>query len=235
MFDRRLRVNWVLFGYGGVEPATYVAAVDELAAQATNGVAYVHDLVWQDALISRSRSRAASAFLADRSKGDVLAFVDHDVAWATGDLAYVAKKAHREDAWVAGLYSVRAFGKGTSSRGVSQGTVFYPGGDRLFEAKYLATGFMAMSRKSLEKVVAGLESHPDKDGLGMQKFSDGTSEAWWDIFRPFVWEGSYLSEDYAACQRAEVAGVPRWISERPTLLHYGNHGYSVADSVRKLE
>src|SRR6185369_15857338 len=42
---------------------------------------------------------------------------------------------------------------------------------------------------------------------------------------------SYLSEDWAFSARAVAAKVGLWIYERPTLVHHGLRGYTLADSV----
>ena len=59
---------------------------------------------------------------------------------------------------------------------------------------------------------------------------DVQSGGFWDLWRPFVMEtlpgkNEYLSEDYAASARMQVAGVPQLAWTKPILKHWGDFPY----------
>lgn len=213
----------------------------QLAGKLGSGVDLHHVAIADDALISRSRSRACATFL--ESGQDVLFMLDHDIEFLPGDLLATARRAHRENAVVGGLYSCRAFGKGQSSRTGDTGDIeFVPGRDNLIEAECLATGFMAIPRKLLLRVQEQMLTSEDPD-LRVQHCAADVANPYTDLFRCFTVpmderrkisrQGTheYLSEDYAWCIRVRAAGFKCFLYEKPTLTHWGKHGFTIRDSV----
>lgn len=225
------------FSYAGIHPDTVTSIIRETQFAAQNGVDMGLSHHSDDALISRARSRAASKFLLESNK-DVLVMVDRDIAWDAGMAAELAVVAKAKRALVAGLYSARGFGR-VASRMPVPSDGFVPGGERLLPAEYLATGFLAIPREVLERMVGELCASPIPPDLAIHRcvpLMEG-DPPFWDFFRPVsvvvdVPEGTtdlheYLSEDYAMCLRARALGIPAFIWEKPVLRHWGLHPFVV--------
>ncbi|WBK39882.1 hypothetical protein [Rhodobacteraceae phage LS06-2018-MD06] len=223
-----------LFSYGGVAESTVDSLIHEILLSLRNPEMIVrYDRISGDALISRSRSRAASKFLLN-TDFDVLFMIDHDLSWQPGALQEVAYRAHKEQAIVGGLYSKRVIGKGWASRFAKNAfenmDSFRIGEPGLLPAEYVATGFMAIPRKVLIDV---------KDKYHDIEFvSDGADMHYWSFFSCFVDDHSllygkreYLSEDWAFCKRAMSLGYKCYIDKYPKLVHWGEHGFSPDDAV----
>lgn len=228
MFGGGLKVDLTLFAYGGIHWAALESIVREYALAPKVGIDLQLHGVYGDALISRSRSREMSRFLDERDS-DVLVMVDRDIAWSPGDLTRMAKRAHREDAIVGGVYSCRAFGSG-AQRLVA--TNFVHGGDKLHYAEYLATGFIAFPRRAMQRVLRHCQGRTDDFRVQRCKPDVVPNVAYWDFFRPFVLDGEYLSEDYAALARARTAAVSIYASENPVITHWGEYGFTLNDVTR---
>lgn len=153
-----------VFSYGGIEANTMWTLVKEMRLMDQLGIKFLLHNVHGDALISRSRSKALSEFMTVPDL-NVCVMVDHDMQWEPGALAALAVKAHERKACVAGLYACRGFGRGTSSRikiPNGQELKLKAGEDKLLDADYLATGFLAIPKLVAEEVLkAGLSAQND--------------------------------------------------------------------------
>ncbi|MFQ5514713.1 MAG: glycosyltransferase [Myxococcota bacterium] len=208
-----------VFAYSGVTPATLDCLLRDLPR--LPGVTYHRES--HDALISRSRSVAATEFL--RSQSEILIMLDHDLSWQPGDLERLIERVGETRAVVGGLYAKRGFGHGIALRFAEPGD-HELGDDRLVRATYLATGFFGVHRDVLQKLAGSLPL---------------TSEDFWPFFLPVLTEPrhagerpEYLSEDWAFCQRAAAAGFELWVDLRPRLVHNGAHGFRVLDGQFEL-
>ncbi len=208
-----------LFAYSGVLPDT----VDCLLRDLRLWPNIVYYRISNDALISRSRSRAASDFLqSDREMtGDVLLMVDHDMKWEKGDLVHLAEKTLETEAVVAAVYSKRNFGEGTAVRFSDPGD-YSIGDEELAPATYISTGFLGIHRKVLEKMAETLPK---------------TIGNFWPFFLPLLANHpvdvdavEYLSEDWAFCARARELGIKIWVDLKPRLTHIGEYAYRLIDS-----
>jgi hypothetical protein len=235
-----------LFSYGGVEERTVDSILKELAA-AKESVHYSR--ISGDALITRSRSRAASEYYdrEDMGPGSALVMIDHDIDWQPGAAEHIAQKAIERKAIVGGLYCKRTEGKGFSSRLVepicpadgydgfaedsSGKTRIEFGKDVIIKAEYVATGFMAIAWECIDEIVK-------KDPLGdVEYVSDGAFE-YWTVFRDAIVPHTridnameFLSEDWAFCMRAKKCGFDCEISLFPMLGHTGNKRFLPSDAV----
>lgn len=246
-------IHLCLFAYGGVEPETMDSVLAELFEAQRRGVLMSYSRTGDDALISRSRSFAASRFL--DSGSPVMVMVDHDIAWEPGDLLALAQKAKEENTLVAGMYPCRAFQQGFASRLVTDGVPFAPGGNATHEAEYVATGFLAIPRGVLVKMAEQLQNYDhvledteqeEAEALRIFKcigLNGAESEPFYDFFRCFSTRGTwkpgtaaaeyeYLSEDWAFSKRAVAVGFTPKIYERPRLRHFGRHGFTLKDAIR---
>src|SRR3990167_5387262 len=173
-----------------------------------------HSFTWcpvrGDALIDRARSRIASYFLLER-KEDVLVFLDDDVLFQPQDVVRLVDNVVNGCGVVAGMYVQ----KGTGAKNA----VFMSGQEVMFskdavpvEVQCVNTGFMAIARNVLEKMVRD-NAVPFCDDLKFYPF-----------FNPFPKQTEngkwiYLSEDWAFCTRARASGFKVWLDPSIFLGH----------------
>lgn len=244
-----MKTALALFSYGGVEGRVMDALLDEvnLAAHAQKVLGYtrVHD----DALISRSRSKALTDFLA--SEFDTLMMVDHDIEWEPGMVMALAEEADKRKCLMSGLYSCRAKGAGHAGRFTKLDQVVHPGADERYDAEYLPGGFLAIPRLVAEEVLAfGLSAakalHHADTNMGMETANEAVTQCigldgkpMYDFFRPIVVPSTivkdrheFLSEDWSFCWRARQANKarPQYIWAKPILLHWGSYGFSIYEA-----
>ena len=191
------------------------------------GIEFYEGFSVGDALVSRSRSLVASAFL--RSDADVLLTIDTDIWFRAQDAISLAEKALAYDI-IGGLYMTRAL-KTQPALLLPEGTTVMAEGQEPVEAQFLSTGFMATHRSVFETLTSGLP-------LCHQNWEDrGVNTSFWPFYMPFTipWEGDghmYLSEDWAFCHRAKEAGFKVWLDPTIRLGHIGSVMYTLEDLVR---
>ena len=240
-----------LFSYAGIHHQTFDALLAELQSMREKKVKHHLAHVADDALISRSRSKAMSDFL--RTDCDVFAMVDHDLQWKPGDLLALLDQAALKRAAVAGFYATRAKRAGYAGRLKQERAQVTIGKDELHEAEFLPGGFTAIPRRVVEAVLASgqdaaktLNSDVDSDPQHVATlhqrelrecfYFDGTP--FWPFFTclqvpstlvPGKWE--FLSEDWSFSLRATLAGLqPQFLWAKPILAHFGEHPYMMAES-----
>lgn len=217
--------------YGGVHWVTTSSICRELIISSRTDHSLRLNISDGDSLLPRRRSVALSQFY-EATKGDVIVTVDHDISWRPGNVIAMAERALELDAIVGGLYSKRAVGQGFGSRFQKpEGEVHIPS-DRMLDAQWVASGFMAIPRRVVRKMI----ENPDTAML--KRCWDGKFE-YWDFYhtmtmphpaRPELHE--YLSEDWALCERARRCGVEIKIDLRPVLIHIGERGFNVGDAMQ---
>ena len=151
-----------------------------------------------DALLSRGRCQACTKFL-DTTKIPYMLFVDDDIVFEPQDIEKIYNHLKSGYDVVGGLYPVR---------GASQLSSYGWGGHlevdgNVHEIEYLATGFMGISRRILEKVRSELE-------LPLLNPND------WSTCYPFFEPGRktdrpegdpiYISEDWDFCEKVRQIG-----------------------------
>ncbi len=221
--NRNPTATFWLFGYGGITGSTHLCVVRD----ALDWPNLTHNVVADDALICRSRSRVASSFLEDlrREAGEVLLMVDHDIQWEPGDLAYIARRALEQNAIVAGIYPKRVFGDGSASRFDAVGT-FKIGSDDLIPSQYVGSGFVAVPR-----IILGVVAET------LPRIAFPQTRDYWPFYLPLVVpiEGGQemLSEDWAFCERANALGFKCYSACRPRLTHEGHYTFRLVDAKAK--
>ena len=179
-----------------------------------------------DALVSRSRSIAASMFLA--SDCDVFLSIDTDIVFKAEDAIRLCEHALALDAVLVGLYKTRS-PEGIPASLLYKGTAIDSTEHLVTEIEYGATGFMAFPRGVAERVAALLPlCHEDQPW------------AFYPMFQPFVADDDdghpiYLSEDYAFCKRAACAGFPTYCLPDVRLGHVGPSLYAFPEGPYRLE
>lgn len=244
-----LKACIALFSYGGIEGQTFDSLQEELLWAKEKGASVLFSRVHGDALISRSRSKALSAFL-EKTDANVFFMLDHDLEWTTGEILETCAKAHERQAITGGFYSCRGFGMGMSSRLKSERATVKMGADALHDAEYIGGGFCAIPRQVAEEVLKyGLDCYDDhmtpehsNAAINACIYTDGTK--FYDFFRPVVVPSTmepnaheYLSEDWSFNWRARQANPnrPQYLWSKPVLRHWGTHGYMMATSMKKRE
>ena len=180
-----------------------------------------------DALVSRSRSMVASAFL--RSDCDVLLTIDTDIWFRAEDAIALAEKAVAYDI-IAGLYMTRNLRTQPALMLPNKPVVMAPDSEPV-EAQFVSTGFMAVHRSVFEKLSETLPlCHVNWEDKGLDT-------SFWPFYMPYVipWEGDghmYLSEDWAFCQRAKDLGFKTWLDPSIRLGHSGQVMFTLEDLLR---
>lgn len=254
----KILLNW--FTYGMVEDACALSLISEIQYAMAHNQQIMLSPVGGDALISRSRSVMMSKFL--DTPGDVLFFLDHDIAFAPGAIVETCRQALNRDAIVSGMYSVRGLGQGFAGRPLlkraDESFDVRLGTDQFIEAEWVSGGFVAFPKSvvvetlkagkdAAESLVTGRglanwqEQKPWNLALTESTYTDGKTK-YHDFFRPMVvperlipGTASYLSEDYAFSWRAREANPKRkqYFWAMPTLIHYGKYGYVMAEAAQK--
>src|SRR3972149_2702034 len=226
-----MRVYYGEICYNSVNPAHHDAVVSFALECGRRGITVDRGVVVGDALVSRSRSIAASAFL--RSKADVLLTIDSDIWFRAADAIKLCEEALEYD-FIAGLYLTRGTKKQSALRPPVDVPVIFQDDSKPVEVRYLSTGFMAVSRKGLEKTME--HSKVPHCPKGMSHLGQDTS--FFPLYMPYVIpddgpeENLYLSEDWALCQRAKDAGFKMWLDPSIRLGHVGQEMYTLEDLLR---
>lgn len=218
-----------LFGYGGITEHTAACVL----GACNTGDPWPVPRIWTgDALISRLRSVALSAFL-DDNNADVQVMIDHDVSFPPDAPGRLAARAHELGGIVGGLYAKRSEGGGFASPPC--GPVLGPKDD-LREVPYVSTGFFAIARRAAEAIVSALAKDEADPDLRVRRCRCGDRD-FWDVFRPFSVPSArapgfyeYLSEDWACCIRARAAGVPVRLWLGAEIVHHGSRAFAWADA-----
>jgi len=226
-----MKIVVIQFIYGGVAPAAAFSQLQLANHCGVNRIPLVLSPYGGDALISRSRSRVLSRFLAEK-KGDVLLMLDHDIQFAPEDAVGVCELAVREQCVAAAGYPWRTASKAGWGGRLPTGKLPIVGQDEVVDATYLGSGFMAVSIVAAEKTLAACLNHADANMklTACDEPVGSPQKTFWDFFRCFVHKqadgrNEYLSEDWAFCERARFAGVPIRLWLKPQLRHYGDHGF----------
>lgn len=234
-----MRAALALFSYGGIDAQTLDGVMAEMFYAQAEKVSMLYSHIHGDALISRSRSKALSAFLA--SDLEVLAMVDHDLSWDKGDLTELCKRAHEKKCIVGGMYSNRAGGAGFSGRLLKEEAIKF-GTDAFVDAQYISAGFTAYPRVVLEEILknGGPEQKDPHLVVTECAFLDGTK--FFDFARCVVVQNhvlgvnEFLSEDWSISHKAHAANQarPQLYWTKPMLLHWGRAPYSMLQSQKPV-
>lgn len=183
-----------------------------------------------DALVERSRGRAATAFLL-HSDADVMVSVDSDIVFRPDDLLTIARQAHELQAIVGGIYMTRGRNGGIPASTLTLGQRYdFPIGDAAetepVPINYLAAGFTAVPRSVFATLAEDLPL-----------CHEGSALEHYPFYLPFVLSGEagpeLLSEDYALCERARRAGFPILANTAVRLGHIGEETFWLEEMTRQ--
>ena len=181
-----------------------------------------------DALVSRARSLAASAFL--RSDCDVLLSVDSDIWHRPDDAIELCEQALAGHDIIGALYMTRAVKTQPAMMLPNEPLIFAAGAEPV-QTQFVSTGFTAVTRAPFEALAKTL---PHCHQTWKQ---NGEDTSFWPFYMPFTMEWPedghiYLSEDWAFCQRARDAGFKLWVHPGIRVGHYGTVMYTLEDLIR---
>jgi len=178
-----------------------------------------------DALICRSRSVAATAFM-ESGASNYMIFLDSDIMFNPEHLKKLNEHQKAGYDIVGGIYPLRS--------GTGNSTYFFknevPEDLGVHECQFLATGFMGISKYALQKIAKEYKYpdgkplpilHPETEGARSYPFfetgwmrndtpdCDGTLDIW-------------LSEDWDFCQKARAVGFKIYADTSIQVGHQGN-------------
>ena len=221
--------------FGGMVHQSYMLSVCKLIEAApANDFDLELVLGGGDALITRSRSVLAAAFL-DKARATHLLFVDADMSF---EPEQVLRLLRFDKDFVGAFYPLKAVdwqavparavaGETLASAGLSYvGTLLDPPERRtegdFATARYAGTGFQLIKRGVFDRLIA---AHPELRFGSVHSQIGGVppSENLYALFDCLIDPdtGAYLSEDYAFCRRWRALGGEIWIDRRSRLTHIG--------------
>ena len=221
----QINISLFLYCYGGIAAEVLPDHISAIQDIIVNRRKVRWNAIREDALISRSRCRAAGMFL--DSGSDVMMQLDHDIGFQPQDIWRLCQHALDLNAVVGVPYSKRK--PNSTHAGRHQGSLPSPGTDTLTDTLYLASGFMAHSRQALLQTIEICSRSEDVDPqLQVQWCNDVLIPRFPSVYQPAILNGEYLSEDYSFCARAHLAGIPVKAWSLPILSHYGMTPYSLS-------
>jgi len=185
-----------------------------------------------DALIDRSRSRAASYFMRERND-DILFFVDDDESFKSEDVIKVVDNVMSGMDICGGLVMLKK-PQNQRMNYIDKNVLFFDDQQVTFEKgakpvqiRFLGSGFMAVHRSVFQSMI-------DKEVV---PFCHPHDLKFWPFFQPFPYKNGsgdvvYLSEDWAFCKRAEDLGFKVWLDPSIFISHHGDYGWELADALR---
>jgi len=146
-----------------------------------------------DSLVSRARNEAFAAFLYSKCK--YFLFVDDDIAIPVDG---ITKLVQAEKDIIGGLYRLKREDKVLAARALSPFSVKekHNSPDQIVEMQYISTGCFMITREMAQTM---WDSYQELAYTANEKETDKERVA---VFQPYIYNGEYLSEDWAFCQRA---------------------------------
>lgn len=217
-----------LYGYGNLHPQVLMSFVDLTTTLHRTGRLADLRIVREDALISRSRSRATQFFL-DSGK-DVWIQLDHDIEFAAADVLKAADLAQKLQATVCIPYSCRALPPRPALRADADAIPLleYP---ELKPIHMFASGCLAIPRNVVLQTIEKLSQPEIEYPYRIDTVHDTMVPTFPTLWMPFAMDTlpgkyEYLSEDYAAAVRITLAGFPHYkMQPVKPLSHWGECPY----------
>ena len=197
--------------YGGLVTTQYLnSMLDTMEWLSSEDIPFYIYNMSNESHIDRARNTCAT--LALEKKFDKLLFIDADLTWKpeyVGHLYYSDKKI------IGGLYPHKCYPitlNGVTLPGEK------PNEHNELRVTDIATGFLMIDREVLLKLA---ESAPTYVSAHMNQ----KPQKYWHIFRSGVYDGMFLSEDFAFCRLSREAGFEVWASQEAICDHTGSHTF----------
>lgn len=177
-----------------------------------------------DALISRSRSRAATFFL-EKTKDDLLMFIDDDVVVSPMDVTKLMFEAQDLKLPIVGAaYVTKSKTKpGFAVRPLTLDRLQFGTSGKLYEMRSISTGCMVIRREVLEKFISS----------GIAPMCRHGNTFYYPFFQhekmkiDGIWED--VSEDWYFCEKARELGFTVWCDTTIKTAHIGPYEYTWDD------
>lgn len=183
-------------------------------------------LVDGDALISRSRSRAATHFL-KTTKDDLLMFIDDDIVISPFDATKLMQEAHQLNLPIVGAAYVTKSktNPGFAIRPLGKQALEFGTNGKLYEMRSISTGCMVIRREVLNKFInEGIAPLCKHGTTGYHPFFQHQK-----MMIDDVWED--VSEDWYFCEKARKLGYKVWCDTTIKLGHIGPYEFTWDDMV----
>lgn len=179
------------------------------------GDEYYFSVMWNDSLIERARSRAATRFL--ESPYEILIFVDDDIYFQADHIYAIVADIKQGRDIVCGVYPTKP-DPHLSSMIQPGSQALIPSKD-IVKLKYGATGFMAIHRRVLEKMASTMNRLNTHSPL----------MNYYPFFMPKISKDGNieLSEDWAFTEAATALGFSAWLDTSINVGHIGTFVYMI--------
>lgn len=219
-----------LYGYGNLHPQVLLSFVDLVTTATRQNRPADLRLVREDALISRSRSRATQFFL--NSGKDVWLQLDHDIEFQAADVLKAVDLANELQATVCIPYSCRGIPPRPALRADANAIPLleYP---ELSPIHMFASGCVAIPRNAVLHTLDTLSKPEVEYPYRIDTVHDTMVPTFPTLWMPFAMDTlpnqlEYLSEDYAAAVRFTLAGIPHYqMQPAKPLRHWGEHAFQL--------
>lgn len=177
-----------------------------------------------DSLVSRARNNSMADFL--DSEAGWMFTLDDDIAIPAHTLVQLVN-ANKD--CIGGMYRLKKAVdysqpamSGVAMRGKENFTF---GQTEPAEVYYLSSGCVMYKRKFLEDMTKHYPELEYKENL--------TGKKRWALYQPYIYNGEYLSEDWAFCQRAIDKGYKMYLQPNVMCDHWGLRNYTFQELLDK--
>jgi hypothetical protein len=186
-----------------------------------------------DALISRSRSRALTHFW--QSDCEVMFWCDADMICQPGDVLRLVDTCFEKKGIVSAIVPLRAFDSGHAVRFTKEvqddeNLVIWNGLDQVVPAHWVGSAFCAIHWTAVDAAARDCQPCHGPEGPHL------------NFCMPFHMPGDIpggpgdgLSEDWAFTERCRRRDVPIWVDCKPVIEHLGPYAFSLEDVCAKPE
>lgn len=183
-------------------------------------------LIDGDALVSRSRSRAASHFL-KTTTDELLMFIDDDIVISTLDATKLMWEAYKLDLPIVGAAYVTKSKKnpGFAVRPLEGGKLQFGTAGQIYEVRSISTGCMIIKREVLNKFI-------NENIAPLCKHGEAAYHPFFQHQKMIIdgqWED--VSEDWYFCEKARKLGFGVWCDTTIKLGHIGPYEFTWDDII----
>jgi hypothetical protein len=162
------------------------------------------------------------------SDADVLISVDSDIIFEPSDILTICQGALEHDIVSAAYVKRTRTNAGLATWMYDHDEIRFGPDQPLAEVKWAATGFLATSRRVLEKMALRTDMH---------LLHADSPNPYYPFYLPMQYEDHeagwiYLSEDYAFCERARQEGFGIFLDPTVRLGHIGTWVYRLEDMIQ---
>ena len=203
--------------YGGQATVPYMESLLTLQGDFMVGnISHELLITKNESLITRARNTTLTHFM--KSGLDKLLFIDADIEFCTDD---VVKLWNMDKDVAVAAYPMKRRDEPLSAW--VEGKLCYASDfDGLTKVDYAGTGYMMIDRSVIERMIRHYPELTHTESVG----------TCWALFDTCVWNDTYLSEDYAFCQRWRDMGGEIWMDPSIKLVHWGTYAYGSTAQVR---